>query len=140
MKGSKDQKIDDALQVSKKRKREKPLIERLPPSDSEYNCKFARALGSVDWQTRDKGLQALTIWLSRNTVSDADLTKIWKALFFCFWHSDKAPVQVQFSDCCMSEVADGCLVTVWCCSLLLSLCSPAGRACSAARRHSPKAE
>ncbi len=58
------------------------------------NCKFARALGSVDWHTREQGLQALTIWLTRTTPSEADLTKIWKALFFCFWHSDKAHVQV----------------------------------------------
>ena len=81
-------------QISKKRKREKPLVEKLPSADSGYNCKFARALGSVDWHTREQGLHALTVWLTRNDVSDEDLTKIWKALFFCFWHSDKAPVQV----------------------------------------------
>ena len=81
-------------QMFKKRKREKPLIEKLPSADSSYNCKFARALGSVDWHTREQGLHALSVWLARNEVSDQDLTKIWKALFFCFWHSDKAPVQV----------------------------------------------
>lgn len=63
--------------------------------DGGGNCKFARALGSVDWHTREQGLRALTIWLTRTTPTEADLTKIWKALFFCFWHSDKAHVQVR---------------------------------------------
>lgn len=63
--------------------------------DGGGNCKFARALGSVDWHTREQGLQALTTWLTRTTPTEADLTKIWKALFFCFWHSDKSHVQVS---------------------------------------------
>ena len=92
---------EESKSVNKKRKREKLPIEKLPPADSGYNCKFARALGSVDWHTREQGLQALTIWLTRNEVSDQDLTKIWKALFFCFWHADKAPVQVRCGGCCI---------------------------------------
>ena len=92
---------EESKSVNKKRKREKVPIEKLPPADSGYNCKFARALGSVDWHTREQGLQALTIWLTRNEVSDHDLTKIWKALFFCFWHADKAPVQVRCGGCCI---------------------------------------
>lgn len=60
------------------------------------NSKFARALGSVDYQTREKGLQALTRFLTRSTsLSRHDMMKIWKGLFYCFWHSDKSPVQVQ---------------------------------------------
>ncbi len=94
MKQDREETGSSKSQVSKKRKREKPLVEKLPSADSGYNCKFARALGSVDWHTREQGLHALTVWLTRNEVSDEDLTKIWKALFFCFWHSDKAPVQV----------------------------------------------
>ncbi|BDA40606.1 probable ribosomal RNA processing protein 1 homolog B at N-terminal half [Coccomyxa sp. Obi] len=66
--------------------------------DGGGNCKFARALGSVDWHTREQGLQALTIWLTRTSPSEADLTKIWKALFFCFWHSDKAHVQAELAE------------------------------------------
>ena len=96
MKQNKDETGSAELRVSKKRKRERPLVEKLPSADSGYNCKFARALGSVDWHTREQGLHALTVWLARNEVSDQDLTKIWKALFFCFWHSDKAPVQVLY--------------------------------------------
>ncbi|CAL8467083.1 g6619 [Coccomyxa elongata] len=66
--------------------------------DGGGNCKFARALGSVDWHTREQGLQALTIWLTRTTPTEADLTKIWKALFFCFWHSDKSHVQAELAE------------------------------------------
>jgi hypothetical protein len=50
-----------------------------------------------DGFTRERGLQALAKWLSlRQHVSDLDMRKIWKGLFYAFWHSDKAPVQVLF--------------------------------------------
>lgn len=76
-------------------KREKPSIEPGMNGHSEGNSKFARALGSVDYHTREKGLAALTRWLTRREqVAEADMRKIWKGLFYCFWHSDKAPVQV----------------------------------------------
>jgi ribosomal RNA-processing protein 1 len=85
----------DGPPAKRKRKVKKPL-EAVPSAadDSGANCKFARALGSVDWHTREQGLQALTLWLTRNQVAEADLVKIWKALFFCFWHSDQAHIQV----------------------------------------------
>ena len=35
-------------------------------------------------------------WLaSKSKVEEDDLLKLWKGIFYCFWHSDKAPVQVQ---------------------------------------------
>ena len=37
----------------------------------------------------------LTRWLThRENITDTDLNKIWKGLFYAFWHSDKQPVQV----------------------------------------------
>jgi ribosomal RNA-processing protein 1 len=27
-------------------------------------------------------------------VSELDMLKLWKGIYFCFWHSDKEPVQV----------------------------------------------
>ena len=75
----------------KKRKRQKLLLENV----SAGNSAFARALGSVDYSTREQGLLALTAWLCRRQkIEEQDLTKIWMGLFYCFWHSDKAPVQV----------------------------------------------
>lgn len=78
----------------KKVKKVKTLLES-GVSEQAGNSKFARALGSVDYQTREKGVQALTVFLQRRTdITEADMLKLWKGLFFCFWHSDKAPVQV----------------------------------------------
>lgn len=83
----------------KKRKRvkpERPTVEPIPEVTGDGNSKFARALGSSDWQTREKGLQALTRWLSlRQEFDENDMKKIWKGLFYAFWHSDKGPVQVK---------------------------------------------
>lgn len=98
------------MQIQKKQKKERPTLEQaLEPTDG--NSKFARALGSVDFHTREKGVQALTKWLSsRSEVSEDDLLKLWKGIFFCFWHSDRAPVQVKS---CMPFVLliflNGCL-------------------------------
>ena len=77
--------------VQRKRKRE--LLESVHEDDG--NSKFARALGSVDYQTRERGLQALTIWLSKKQdLQEQDLKRLWKGIFYCFWHADKATFQV----------------------------------------------
>lgn len=62
----------------------------------EQDSKFARALGSSDFHTREAGLRALTTWLSRkHDIEELELLKLWKGVFYCFWHSDKAAVQVR---------------------------------------------
>ena len=44
----------------------------------------------------EQALQVLTRWLKlRPTITDGDLEKIFKGLFYTFWHSDKQPVQVR---------------------------------------------
>ena len=74
------------------------------------NNKLARALGSVDNPTREKGLEALARWLSRQGgASEEDVLKIWKGVFYCFWHADKASFQVQYSRTDTESIADGCL-------------------------------
>jgi hypothetical protein len=71
----------------------------LADDTSKGNTKLARALGSPDYHTREKGVRALTRFLLRkSSLSEKDMMKIWKGLFYAFWHSDKAPVQV--SCCC----------------------------------------
>ena len=73
-------------------RKERPLLE---PSLAHSDSKFARALGSVDYHTREAGLRAMTAWLARRgAVAEDDLLKLWKGIFYCFWHSDSAPVQV----------------------------------------------
>jgi ribosomal RNA-processing protein 1 len=73
--------------------KERPLLEAVDASNGD--SKFARALGSVDHTTRERGLQAMTIWLSKKPdLGEKDVLKLWKGIFYCFWHSDKEPVQV----------------------------------------------
>ena len=61
--------------------------------------KFARALASTDWHTRERSLRSLELWLaSSSEVSPKDLRKVWKGLYFCFWHSDKTPVQQELAE------------------------------------------
>lgn len=63
------------------------------------NSKFARALGSNDPLTRQQGVDALVRFLNaRPSVDEADLMKIWKGVFYCFWHSDTAPVQADLAE------------------------------------------
>lgn len=79
-------------QVQRKRKRS--VLETVQEDDG--NSKFARALGSVDYQTREKGLQALTIWLSKkDDLTEQELNRLWKGIFYCFWHADRAAFQVS---------------------------------------------
>ncbi|GLI73871.1 hypothetical protein PoHVEF18_002101 [Penicillium ochrochloron] len=55
---------------------------------------FVRELASSDRKVRDKALESLTLFLrSRNDLSLVDLVKLWKGLFFCFYHSDRPLTQ-----------------------------------------------
>lgn len=48
----------------------------------------------IDRRTRDKALSSLTLYFrSRTDLSALDLLKIWKGLFFCFFHSDRPLTQ-----------------------------------------------
>lgn len=61
--------------------------------------KFAKALANNDVKVRDRAVLALSKWLaSREAVSELDLLKLWKGMFFAMWHADKAPVQVTARD------------------------------------------
>ncbi|KAJ6022907.1 uncharacterized protein N7446_013260 [Penicillium canescens] len=55
---------------------------------------FVRELGSSDRKVRDKALESLTQFLrSRTDLTLIDLLKLWKGLFFCFYHSDRPLTQ-----------------------------------------------
>jgi ribosomal RNA-processing protein 1 len=74
-------------------------LEHIPEYlESDGDSKFARALGSGDYHTRDRGLKALVGWLQLlETIDFKSLQKLWKGLMFCFWHADKAPVQADLA-------------------------------------------
>ena len=61
--------------------------------------KFGQALASNDKAVRDKAVKALERYLqTARDISEAELRKIWKALFYCFWHSDKPKVQADLAE------------------------------------------
>jgi len=105
-----------------KSRKDKPVLAQVEIGAGAGNSKFARALGSTDFVTREKGLQALLQWmcLKKSEISELDMMKIWKGLFFCFWHSDKAPVQVRAAECWLLEPC-----TIWSCRVIrVSLDAP----------------
>ncbi|KAJ7542451.1 hypothetical protein O6H91_10G107300 [Diphasiastrum complanatum] len=55
-----------------------------------------KLLASPDKKVRERAIQLLVAWLSaQKKLTDLDLKKIWKGLFYCVWHSDKAAVQAD---------------------------------------------
>ncbi|KAL4458010.1 hypothetical protein ABPG75_012875 [Micractinium tetrahymenae] len=69
------------------------------PLLDDANSKFARALGSVDFHTREAGLRALQDFLSRrSSLEELEMLRLWKGIFYCFWHSDKQPVQAALAE------------------------------------------
>ncbi|KAJ5135209.1 Ribosomal RNA processing protein [Penicillium bovifimosum] len=55
---------------------------------------FVRELGSSERKVRDKALNSLTQFVrSRTDLTLVDLLKLWKGLFYCFYHSDRPLTQ-----------------------------------------------
>ncbi|CAI9289479.1 unnamed protein product [Lactuca saligna] len=53
-----------------------------------------RKLASCNTGARTKALREVTNWLpTQLEISDEEMKKLWKGLFYCIWHADKAPVQ-----------------------------------------------
>ncbi|KAG5188802.1 nucleolar protein,Nop52-domain-containing protein, partial [Tribonema minus] len=71
--------------------------------------RFGRNLVHVDKRVRDNTVAALRLWLKRRSrlwlkrrsssgvLSDLDLAKIWKGLWYCMWMCDKAEVQQELA-------------------------------------------
>ncbi|KAM7473530.1 hypothetical protein LguiB_020773 [Lonicera macranthoides] len=59
-----------------------------------------KQLASCNKPTRDKSLRLLlNKWLpSQHEISNEDMKKIWKGLFYCVWHADKTLVQSELID------------------------------------------
>ncbi|KAI3706741.1 hypothetical protein L6452_24679 [Arctium lappa] len=58
-----------------------------------------RNLASCNTSARSKALRELTNWLpTQLEISDDEMKKLWKGLFYCIWHADKAPVQSNLID------------------------------------------
>ena len=59
---------------------------------------FARALASPDKTTRDKTLKTLKKYLaSIQEMTDMEMLKLWKALYYCMWLADKVQIQTELA-------------------------------------------
>ncbi|KAJ3085822.1 hypothetical protein HK102_013797 [Quaeritorhiza haematococci] len=73
---------------------------------------FAKSLAHTEKKVRDKAFRALTRWLTaKPNISDLELLKLWKGLFYCFWMSDKPLVQQHLADQIASLVHELALVS-----------------------------
>ncbi|GFP96910.1 probable homogentisate phytyltransferase 1 chloroplastic [Phtheirospermum japonicum] len=78
----------------KKRPREpKPLM---PVLASATGPALIKHLASCNTTVRSQALRLLQSWLvsEAQQLSDSDIKKLWKGLFYCLWHSDKTPNQL----------------------------------------------
>jgi ribosomal RNA-processing protein 1 len=56
--------------------------------------KASKLINRIDRKIRDKAVESLTLFLrSRNDLTLVELLKLWKGLFFCFYHSDRPLTQ-----------------------------------------------
>ncbi|KAL1951142.1 hypothetical protein VTO73DRAFT_291 [Trametes versicolor] len=63
---------------------------------SNSSLPLGKYLASTDKKTRDKAIKNLAAFLSdpsRDALPKAEMTKLWKGIFYCFWMSDKPLVQ-----------------------------------------------
>jgi len=68
-------------------------------NNSNANSKFTRNLAHTEVEVREKAFKNLTKWLqSREDIPALDMLRIWKGLFYAFWHSDLQPVQADLAD------------------------------------------
>ncbi|KAH8731231.1 hypothetical protein GQ44DRAFT_699549 [Phaeosphaeriaceae sp. PMI808] len=66
-------------------------------SDAQNNP-FIRHLTSSDKKVRDQALDSLRTFLSaQSEISNLDLLKLWKGLFYCLWMQDKPALQQALS-------------------------------------------
>ncbi|KAI9138563.1 nucleolar protein,Nop52-domain-containing protein [Paraphysoderma sedebokerense] len=71
------------------------------------HSRIGQKLAATEKKTRDKAFKSLKRWLTSQTeISDLDLRKLWKALFYCYWLSDKVPIQQELAD----NLASLCLI------------------------------
>ncbi|TFK36985.1 nucleolar protein,Nop52-domain-containing protein [Crucibulum laeve] len=74
-------------------------------SSSSTTPPLGKYLASTDKKTRDKAIKNLSLFFSdssQNAITKADMTKLWKGIFYCFWMSDKPLVQQALA----SELAE----------------------------------
>ncbi|KAL3666378.1 hypothetical protein V7S43_008629 [Phytophthora oleae] len=60
--------------------------------------RFGQHLAHTEKKYRDRALKKLAVYLTKKKDwTDLEWDKLWKALFYCMWMSDKRPVQEELS-------------------------------------------
>ncbi|GAB9471349.1 hypothetical protein Gpo141_00008566 [Globisporangium polare] len=60
--------------------------------------RFGQRLAHTEKKYRDLALKKLTVYLTKKAEwTDLEWDKLWKALFYCMWMSDKRPIQEELS-------------------------------------------
>ncbi|CBJ26415.1 conserved unknown protein [Ectocarpus siliculosus] len=74
----------------------------LEPGAKNNEVKFGKHLASSDKRVRDRTVGALREWLRQRSrggsLTDLDLLKIWRGLWYCMFMCDKAPVQRELAE------------------------------------------
>ena len=80
--------------------------------------KLARKLAHVDKAVRDAGLENVRSFLQKRVLPCEEMMLVWKALFYCHWHSDKPLVQQELARSLsglLSEVGWSQALVFWTC-------------------------
>jgi ribosomal RNA-processing protein 1 len=65
----------------------------------ESTITFARALASPDKEIRDKSVHSLIRYVSvLQAITEMEMLKLWKALHYCMWLSDKTTIQMELAE------------------------------------------
>ncbi|KAJ3415924.1 Ribosomal RNA processing protein 1 B [Chytridiales sp. JEL 0842] len=60
---------------------------------------FGKNLANSDRKVRDQAVASLVQWLqSKSDITDLEMLKLWKGLFYCFWMSDKWVIQQHLAE------------------------------------------
>eukprot|EP00656_Telonema_subtile_P049269 TRINITY_DN6081_c0_g1_i1.p1 TRINITY_DN6081_c0_g1~~TRINITY_DN6081_c0_g1_i1.p1 ORF type:complete len:409 (+),score=186.47 TRINITY_DN6081_c0_g1_i1:129-1355(+) len=82
------------------------MVQTEAAEQQERQLTWGKKLAHNDKKVRDKTVKVLRQWLSKMpNMSDLDFLKLWKGLFYCFWMSDKRPVQRELAENIASLVA-----------------------------------
>lgn len=64
------------------------------PFSSRADLSLAKRLADNNKRVRVKAIELVRRWLSSGReISELDMLKLWKGLYYCFWMSDKTDVR-----------------------------------------------
>ena len=65
--------------------------------DDTEQRKFAAALANPDKKIRERTCKTLQSYVKKNSFDSLELLRLWKALYYCLWLTDKQEVQLELA-------------------------------------------